>query len=282
MEEDKKSNGLIPEESDNEDQSNKLTDEDNKELGEITQILSKWNEAKIESLDEIFPKVYDNLRNLAKKARQTLGLVNSDDTYNTFSLVNQTYLKLRESKAVGFDNRRRFYAFCLLLMKHFLIDYYRKKKAKQNEQPLTDEIISVMEEKSTLAVNDCINLSFLGGYSGVLTKLELRILIENLLIRLEKTHPIEAEVIFLKYVLDLSTKEVAHQLGLKPSDVRDKETTGRALIRRMLTEIDPIVAQASDLTTNSRNSYLTEICGKDKNLLRDLEIILKERMKKAQ
>lgn len=249
------------------------------EIGEITEILTNWNKAKVETLDEIFPKVYDNLKILAKKARKQIGLTDIEHTFNTLGLVNQTYLKLREAKSVNFQNRRRFYAFCLLLMKNFLIDYYRKKKSKEAEQALTDEIISVIEESSATSLNDFINLPFLGDDVGKFNKIELYILFDNLLVNLEKTAPVEADVIFLKYFLDLSTKEIAQQLGFKEAEIRRKETVGRAYIRKMLTNIEPIVEQAETLTHNSRNKYLNDICGEDINLLRDLEIILKKRAK---
>jgi RNA polymerase sigma factor (sigma-70 family) len=257
-----------------------LIENQNREIGEITEILTKWNEAKVEALDEVFPKVYGNLKNLAKKARKTIGRTDPDDTYNTLGLVNEIYLKLRKDNSVGFISRRRFYAYCLLMMGNLLRDYYFKKFSKQRETRLLDNLQTNQGDLDS-EIDNLINLSAFSDYENEYSSIELAILFDIVLKKLEKKYPIEVEVIFLKYWLDKTDKEIADELNIKQNKVKDFERRGRISIRRMLdSNIDPIIRQASDITgTTLRNNYLAEVCGKDKDLLKDLEIILKERLK---
>lgn len=248
------------------------------EIGEITQILTKWNETKVESLDQVFPKVYENLKNLAKKARRTVGRVNPDDTYNTMALVNEIYVKLRNDKSVGFINRRRFYAYCLLMMSNLLRDYYLKKFSKKNEVTFADLPHRKADDDSELQIENLVNLSAFSEYEKQFNSIELAILFDVILRKLEKKFPMEVEVLFLKYWLDKTNKEIAAELDLKISEIGDFERRGRIAVRRSLDKtIDPILNNAIEIpNTTLRNNYLKEVCEKDEELLKDLEIILKE------
>lgn len=89
-------------------------------------------------------------------------------------------------------------------------------------------------------------------------------------------------MIVLKFWLGYTNKEIAKELSISKQDVEDYLMNGLALIREILdSEIEPVINAAIDITnTASRSDFLRKHCLEDKDLLRDLEIILKERLKK--
>ena len=245
------------------------------EIGEITEILSKWNQAKEETLDEVFPKVYENLKRLAKKARKDYGRTDPDDTYCTTGLVNELYLELRDSKSLEFKNRGKFYALCLLAMRRMLRDYYLRKSSKKNEMRLSIEIENRVENIIDLSP---IRISS----TATCTPLELTILFDDVLTKLAEKHPRKVEVIFLKYWMGETDEEIAKHLNLSVATVRRDCNFGEVLIEiEMDNKMKAILNEASDITdTTLRKKYLEEVCGNNKGLLKQLEMMLKGHLKK--
>jgi RNA polymerase sigma factor (TIGR02999 family) len=246
----------------------------NQEVGEITEILSRWNQAKEESLDEVFPKVYENLRQLAKRARRRIGRTDPDDTLCTLELVNEMYIKLRESESLDFKNRGRFYAFCILAMQRTLRDYYMRKNSKKKELRLEPEIEKNFE--------DTINFSLIKISDSSLYSPELVILCEEILTKLAEKHPRKVEVIFLKYWLEETDKEIAEHLNISEKTVRRDFGLGEVLIKYEIdNKMKPILNEAADITdTTLRDEYLRNACGENNSLLKHIETLLKENLKK--
>lgn len=247
----------------------------NQEIGEITEILSKWNEAKEESLDKVFPKVYENLKQLAKKARRSTGLSSSDETLCTTGLVSEMYFKLRKSKSLSFNSRGQFYALCLVAMRRILHDYYFRKIS--NNKKVSESEMAEGE------FENIINLSVLKNSGNLFgNSLELAIVFDEILTKLAEQHPRKVEVVILKYWLDETDKDIARYLDTSEATVRGDLTRAAALIRY---EIDAkmklILHEAVDITdTTLRTQYLKEASGENKGLLRHLEIMLNEHLKK--
>lgn len=244
-------------------------------LGEITEILAKWNQAKEETLDEVFPKVYENLKRLAKKARRDYGRTDPDDTLCTTGLVNELYLQLRNSKSLEFKNRGKFFALCLVAMRRMLRDYYARKISKTKEVRFSPEL----ERK----VEDLINLSPIrvSGTSSSYTPLELAILFDDILTKLAEKHPRKVEVIFLKYWLGETDEEIAEHLRTSIATVRRDCNFGEVLIEIEIdNKLKSILNEATDITDIAlRGVYLENTCGENKGLLKHLETMLNEHLK---
>jgi RNA polymerase sigma factor (TIGR02999 family) len=79
-----------------------------------------------ETLDRLFPLVYDelwriaHLRLLAEPAGHTL---------NTTALVHEAYLKLVDQTQVGWRDRAHFLAVASMAMRRILVDHARKHQA---------------------------------------------------------------------------------------------------------------------------------------------------------
>ena len=224
------------------------------EIGEITQILSKWNEAKEESLDEVFPIVYKEFRRLAKTARRRTGRINSDETLCTTSLVNEMYVKLRKSEVLSFENSGRFYALCLLSMQNLLRDYYYKKSSKKHEVSFPDELFED-------------NLFY--------DSIESKIHFDELLAKLSEQHPKKVEMLRLKYEYGETNEEIAREFNISASKVRRDISNAEFALKRE--QAKSIAEKAADLTnTTLRVEYLEKASRGNQDLLKLLEIMLKE------
>lgn len=162
------------------DEINK-SQEDYPEIGEITTDLTEWGGTDVNALDKVFVKVYKNLENLAKKARKSIGLTDSADTYNSVGLANEMYFKLRKNRSIVFENRKRFYAFCLLVMTNLLKDYYWKKSSKKNEIRLLDKLKTNNDEDTDFQIENLMDLSTLSDYGDKYESIELAIVVNHAL-----------------------------------------------------------------------------------------------------
>lgn len=240
------------------------------ELGEITEILSGWNEAPEESLDKVFPKVYDTLKQKAKKARRLLGRTDPEDTLGTTELVNDLFIKLRRGESFAFNGRQDFYALCLTIMRRTLRDYYYKKKAKKVEVRLPPDSESLLEGLGSFGASD-------------LNDFERAILFDEVLTRLGRKHPRKVEVLVSKYWLGETDEEIARHLGLSEGSVRRDCKKGEALVRL---ELDATTRGLFDDAAHipdavSRQQYLDQACGNNKHLLKHLEILLRRHLAEA-
>jgi RNA polymerase sigma factor (TIGR02999 family) len=88
--------------------------------------LLAWRRGDQAALEELAPLVYAELRRLAHRQmrRERPG-----HTLQTTALVNETYLRLVDSKRVRWQNRAHFFAVCAQLMRRILVDHARARRS---------------------------------------------------------------------------------------------------------------------------------------------------------
>ena len=267
--------------------------QNDRETGEITEILSKWKEAKEESLDIVFPKVYNQLKQHARKARRKIGRVNPGETLSTTALVNDVYLKLLKNPNLTFESRAHFYVFCRVSMQHLLHDYYLRKSSKIREVASLDES---GESKGT--IEDLVNLSAVKDFSDSYNSLELSMVFDEALTKIQKEHPRKVEVVILKYWLDETEQEIAEHLSMSKSSVRRDLAMAIPMIRKLIDSDmkssgdeafdlkhptlrsirleEAADDETTELTTTVRNISMEEFT-RDKNYLSRLAAELREK-----
>lgn len=250
--------------------------QNDQEIGEITEILSKWNETQEESLDVVFPKVYEKLKQQARKARKSIGRFNEAETLSATCLVNEMYFKLLKNPNLTFESREHFYVFCRVSMQRLLHDYYFRKSAKKHEVAFIDE-----SDESKAAIENLINLSVIKDSSNSANPLELSIAFDEALTKLGEKDPRKAEVVILKYWLDETEQEIADHLNMDKSTVRRDLRIAIPFIRSLIDDkMKSAVDKAIDITqTTVRNDYLKKVAGDDKKFLDQIVVMLKERQK---
>ncbi len=146
---------------------------------EVTQLLLSWRKGDQESLDELLPFVYGELRRIAQKY---MGAERSDHTLQPTALVHEAFLRLVDAE-VSWADRTHFYAVAARAMRRILVDHAKSKSRIKRgggaaHVPLdevvaqavqrSDELIFLDEALDRLAEQDArkaklVELHFFGG-----------------------------------------------------------------------------------------------------------------------
>ncbi|MCC5907295.1 MAG: sigma-70 family RNA polymerase sigma factor [Balneolaceae bacterium] len=97
-----------------------------KRIGEITRLLAEAQNGDKAALDSLYPHVYGELKNIAKKH---LSYERNAHTLQKTALVHELYLKMLGQSEVEWQNRAHFYSIASRCMRQILVDYARKKVA---------------------------------------------------------------------------------------------------------------------------------------------------------
>jgi RNA polymerase sigma factor (TIGR02999 family) len=92
---------------------------------DITDLLHRWGEGETDALDQLFPLMYDRMRQLAHQRLRS----EPDGSLNTTALVHEAYLKLVDTPRVTVRDRGHFLGLASRVMRHLLVDHARARKA---------------------------------------------------------------------------------------------------------------------------------------------------------
>ena len=95
-------------------------------MRDATTLLTEWREGNRAALDELFPLVYEHLR---QRAHNYLRGEGEGHTLTTTALVHETYLKLLDVSRVRWQDRAHFLALASTAMRRVLVDYARRHNA---------------------------------------------------------------------------------------------------------------------------------------------------------
>jgi RNA polymerase sigma factor (TIGR02999 family) len=175
-------------------------------MSEVTRILDGLNEAEATAAEALLPLVYEELRRLAasKMAHEP-----TDHTLQPTALVHEAWLRLVENQNARFRNRAHFFAAAAEAMRRILIDRARRKRAVRHGGG---------QQRVEL---DGVELPFPSGDDQLLA-------INEALDKLAAAHPLEAEVVKLRYFVGMTNEEAAEALGLSVRTVKYYWTHARA------------------------------------------------------
>ena len=92
---------------------------------DITDLLHRWGEGDAAALDQLFPIVYERMRQLAHQRLRS----EPDASLNTTALVHEAYLRMVDSPRVDLRDRGHFLGLASRVMRHLLVDHARARKA---------------------------------------------------------------------------------------------------------------------------------------------------------
>ena len=98
--------------------------------GEVTQWLLAWGRADEAALEQVVPRVYGELRRLA---RRQLWRERPDHSLQSADLVNELYLRLARQRTGIACNRAQFLTLCCALMRRILVDHARRRRCAKRE-----------------------------------------------------------------------------------------------------------------------------------------------------
>lgn len=117
---------------------------------EVSHLLTKLKEGEQGVYDELYPLIYDKLKNIANMHMKRQY---SEHTLSRTELVHETYLKIIEQDNIKVNDRNHFLAIASKCMRQILIDYARKKNAKKrggknNDLTYVEGIYSTFDNKA--------------------------------------------------------------------------------------------------------------------------------------
>ena len=149
---------------------------------DVTGLLLAWRTGDDDALARLTPLVYDELHRLAHRYMRG---EQTGHPLQTTALVNEAYLKLVDSRRVGWQNRAHFFAVAAQLMRRILVDVARRQRFQKRggdwrqvslpdglelAAPLDTDIVAVDDALQELARLDprkarVVELRFFGGLS---------------------------------------------------------------------------------------------------------------------
>jgi RNA polymerase sigma factor (TIGR02999 family) len=161
-------------------------------MSEATQLLNAIDSGDPKAADQLLPLVYQELRHLAasKMAHEAAG-----HTLQPTALVHEAWLRLVGNEAPTFQNRAHFFAAAAEAMRRILIERARRRQAVRHgggQQRVDLEQVDMpfpADDDQLLALNEALD-------------------------QLAAAHPLEAEVVKLRYFVGLTHDEAADALGI--------------------------------------------------------------------
>ncbi|MHC4652165.1 MAG: sigma-70 family RNA polymerase sigma factor [Planctomycetota bacterium] len=185
---------------------------------EITRLLDAVGSGSSEALNELFPLIYEELRNLA--AAQ-MGRERPDHTLQATALVHEVYVRLVGQRSGGWKSRAQFFGVASKAMRRILVDHARQRQAAKrggarSRLPLDEIVLDFQERGADLQVLD------------------------DALTELAKVDSRKAQVVELRFFAGLTAEQVAQVLDISLRTVnRDWELAKAWLYGRVLDGLPP-------------------------------------------
>lgn len=179
----------------------------------ITRLIEAHREGDEGAYDRAVELLYTELHGLA---HHQLARFHGNATLQTTAVVNEAYLKLRESSANAVD-RKHFLGVAAKAMRHVVIDYARKRSAEKRG-------------------GDLVRVEFDEADAAVAAQADEILLIEEALRRLSGVSERLVKVFECKFFAGLDDDETAAILDLSKRTAQRDWMKARALLADILSE----------------------------------------------
>jgi RNA polymerase sigma factor (TIGR02999 family) len=181
-------------------------------MSDATILLNAMQQGDPQAADKLLELVYEELRQLAnyKMAQESPG-----QTLQPTALVHEAWLRLVGSETPTFENRAHFFGAAAEAMRRILIDRARRRMTLRHgggyQRIDLDECDAVTEEADDqlVAVSEALEI-------------------------LARDHPLQAQVVKLRYFGGWTLEETAQILGLSVSTVRNYWAFSRAWLLQQI------------------------------------------------
>jgi RNA polymerase sigma factor (TIGR02999 family) len=185
---------------------------ENWQAAEITGLLQAWSRGDRAALNELTPRVYDQLRRLAGHYMQN---ESPGRTLQATALVHEAYLRLVDVTNVDWRDRAQFFAVTARIMRHILLDTARARTAAKRGGDQARVNLDEIPEPPTGVGSDLLAL-------------------DEALAELAAVDPRKAQVIEIRFFGGLSVEETAAALNVSPETVIRDARAARAWLKRYL------------------------------------------------
>jgi len=124
--------------------------------GDVTVLLGRVQAGEQEAEELLFSAIYDELERRARAIRRR---ERQNHTIQTTELISEAYIRLKRGAEVDWQGREHFFRVAARVMRHFLIDYARKRMAeKHGGGALVDFDVDLLPTKRALSVTEVLAL----------------------------------------------------------------------------------------------------------------------------
>jgi RNA polymerase sigma factor (TIGR02999 family) len=180
----------------------------------VTQVLIDFSKGNRDSLDQLLPAVYDELRRLAEAFMRN---ERASHTLQPTALVHEAYLRLIDQREVDWNNRAHFFSIAAETMRRILVNYAHSHKAAKRGG-----------EATRLSIDQIASIP---GASEVDV-----ILLDEALERLAAMDPEQARIVELRFFGGLTVKEVAAVLNLSTTTIEREWRTAKAWLQDQISQ----------------------------------------------
>jgi RNA polymerase sigma factor (TIGR02999 family) len=180
--------------------------------GDVTRLLTAWEEGDQSALDHLMPLVYNELRRIAARY---LDAEHGGRMLQATALVHEAYLRLIDETRIHWQGRAHFFGVAATLIRNILVDHVRAQKALKRGGSMAklslDEALAVSSSTQTdiLAVDDALQ-------------------------RLSKIDAQQARIVELRFFAGLTIEETAEVLHISVSTVKRDWILAKTWIYRAL------------------------------------------------
>ena len=180
-------------------------------MSDVTRILESIEHGDPKAADELLPLVYEELRKLAASR---MANERPNQTLQPTALVHEAWLRLVGDSNPNFSGRAHFFGAAAEAMRRILINNALRKRALRHGggQQRLDldgllEVATPSNDEELLAVHEALD-------------------------QLTGIHPVQAEVVKLRYFVGMTNAETAQALDLSERTVKNYWTHARAWLFR--------------------------------------------------
>lgn len=188
------------------------------EEAEITRLINRWVNGSKTAYDELYDKVYTQLKGLA---HHQLYRERRGHTLNTTALVNEVYVKLLKWPLSSEAKERGvFWGVVATAMRQILMNYARDKKAAKKGGG-----------KAHVSLNDELVATTFNQEIKLVAEEEL-LLLDKGLVEFNKEYPRQAKVVELRYFAGCTFKDVADSLEVSEKTAKRDWAIAKAWLKR--------------------------------------------------
>ena len=182
----------------------------------VTQLLREASNGNRQSLDQLLPLVYNELRGLADSfMRRERG----SHTLQPTALVHEAYMRMIDQRNVNWENRAHFMSIAAETMRRILVNHaHASNSAKRGGK------------ETKVSIDDAIG--FPGG-----AEIDL-VLLDEALTNLASFDPRQSQIVELRFFGGLTVKEVARVTDLSTATVEREWRTAKAWLHDQIVRND--------------------------------------------
>jgi len=184
-------------------------------MHEVTELLEQACAGDAGAADQLYARVYQDLRVLASRQ---LGRVGRPDMGAT-SLVHEAWFRLGRPDAMALNNRQHFFAVAARAMRQLAIDHVRERSAGKRGGGQNDLPLELLD----------------GGLATEIRDHDL-LALDQALEQLRRVDADLARLVDLRFFAGLEIEEVAALLSRSPSSLKRDWRRARAFLHGLLAD----------------------------------------------